>query len=459
MKTNLLKTLIIMLALSMISLYSCKKEDMDEDEKIDNNDPNNPNPPVPGFDDSYFPYTKNSLFQYSIEYRDSDNDITTGEMLLEVVDVDSVNHIATLSVSLVYNSGFPLGEVIYMKKTSDNLIQVSSGGTTWATVLDLNENPATDMSFVIAGPIGMPSNFLGSINRSVGAASITVPAGTFSGMKVLAEYMPSGNDPYTYSNDCIEYYSEDQGLVYSYDYYYDAEMGYPYIISVTRTVELTGYKIYKADGTVLEGGSVSSQDIAPESPSNLEVSRTSTTSAHLTWSDNSLNESQFEVERKEYETGSWQSIATVNKNINEYTDNTIVANTRYEYRVFASNNYGNSAYSEEIVMNLYGVPQAPYDLSGGYNTNLYFVYLMWWAKINDNISHFKIAFWTGTEWVDLDFDVAADIQSVVDDHWLQSTYIYYNGGYPWPSGTYRFKVKAINSYGESFYSEYVDVTI
>ena len=32
-------------------------------------------------------------------------------------------------------------------------------------------------------------------------------------------------------------------------------------------------------------------------------------------------------------------------------------------------------------------------------------------------------------------------------------------GEPWPSGTHTFKVKAINSVGESFYSEPVDLVI
>ena len=200
-------------------------------------------------------------------------------------------------------------------------------------------------------------------------------------------------------------------------------------------------------------------DTPPDAPEELAVARSSSSNATLTWEDHSLNETGFEIERKEYESGSWQTIATTNQNMLEYVDNTLQSDKCYVYRIRAVNDNGNSDYTEETFVNLYGVPTAPWGISGGYNNNLNFVFVMWWAKVSDNINHFQIAYWTGTEWVDLSFTVEPEVSGIVDGAWLQSTYIYYNGGQPWPSGTYRFKVKAVNSYGESFYSDYVDIVI
>ncbi len=83
----------------------------------------------------------------------------------------------------------------------------------------------------------------------------------------------------------------------------------------------------------------------------------------LTWSKNSINETNFVVERceqinftekKDNKTvscaGNWNSIGTVSANVTEYIDNTAVVGQTYLYRVKAANKSGSSGYSNEAMI-------------------------------------------------------------------------------------------------------------
>ncbi|MFM7430563.1 MAG: T9SS type A sorting domain-containing protein [Flammeovirgaceae bacterium] len=65
----------------------------------------------------------------------------------------------------------------------------------------------------------------------------------------------------------------------------------------------------------------------------------------LTWTDNSTNETGFQILRSLSETSGFAAIGTVSANVLTFTDNTVVANTTYFYRVVAFNNFGVSAFS------------------------------------------------------------------------------------------------------------------
>lgn len=81
--------------------------------------------------------------------------------------------------------------------------------------------------------------------------------------------------------------------------------------------------------------------VVPAPPSNLTATSASTTRINLSWTDNSTNESGFKVERK---TGSnaFAVVATLESGITIYSDNGLVPNTTYTYRVYAYNSAGNS---------------------------------------------------------------------------------------------------------------------
>jgi sugar lactone lactonase YvrE len=76
---------------------------------------------------------------------------------------------------------------------------------------------------------------------------------------------------------------------------------------------------------------------------------------HLSWSDNSLNENGFYIERK-IGSGSWVQLNTVSAEGDEYNDYDIVPRTTYSYRVRAFNGFGTSSYSNEDTVNIEGPP-------------------------------------------------------------------------------------------------------
>lgn len=65
----------------------------------------------------------------------------------------------------------------------------------------------------------------------------------------------------------------------------------------------------------------------------------------LSWTDNATNETGFQVLRSVSETSGFAAIGTVLANVLTFTDNTVVANTPYFYRVAAFNDFGVSAFS------------------------------------------------------------------------------------------------------------------
>lgn len=84
---------------------------------------------------------------------------------------------------------------------------------------------------------------------------------------------------------------------------------------------------------------------------------------HVSWSDNSDNESNFVIERCDQVSvapkgektagsciGSWRSIATVGPNSTSYVDNTAAVNHTYLYRIKATNSKGSSAYTQETAI-------------------------------------------------------------------------------------------------------------
>lgn len=90
----------------------------------------------------------------------------------------------------------------------------------------------------------------------------------------------------------------------------------------------------------------------PASPTNFFATTTSPNSVVLTWDDRSGNELGFEIYRTTTPGSSYKLLtirpANSSPNPQTYTDNTVVANTIYYYRMRAVNSSGGSAYTPEI---------------------------------------------------------------------------------------------------------------
>jgi hypothetical protein len=68
-------------------------------------------------------------------------------------------------------------------------------------------------------------------------------------------------------------------------------------------------------------------------PTALTGSVTSATDYHLSWTINSADEDEFEIQRSTNAGSTWSTLAYVQHGVNNYDDNTIVAGQNYQYRV------------------------------------------------------------------------------------------------------------------------------
>src|SRR5690606_22761771 len=92
---------------------------------------------------------------------------------------------------------------------------------------------------------------------------------------------------------------------------------------------------------------VSTPLTVPTAPSGLEAASVSIAEVELEWSDNSHNESRFEIQRA-VEDGAFQPLASVDAGETTYTDTGVEEDTDYRYRVRACNDAGCSAWSEAL---------------------------------------------------------------------------------------------------------------
>jgi len=135
--------------------------------------------------------------------------------------------------------------------------------------------------------------------------------------------------------------------------------------SDTGLTESTKY-YYRVRATGTEGNSGFSNIASattwvalPSSPGTLTATASSPTSISLSWTDNSGNETGFEIEHSPDGT-TFTSLKTVGANISTYTDTGLTASTQYYYRVRATGTTGNSDYSNIAgAVTMAGIPSAP----------------------------------------------------------------------------------------------------
>jgi Concanavalin A-like lectin/glucanases superfamily/Fibronectin type III domain len=100
---------------------------------------------------------------------------------------------------------------------------------------------------------------------------------------------------------------------------------------------LSASEIQTDMSTPVGGSAPASPPPTPASPGNLGATAVNGTSVNLAWTDNSNNETGFQIERATATGGPWAVVGTVGVNVTGYTDSGLAAGTTYYYRVSAFN--------------------------------------------------------------------------------------------------------------------------
>jgi hypothetical protein len=177
----------------------------------------------------------------------------------------------------------------------------------------------------------------------------------------------------------------------------------------------------------------------PAAPSGLAASAVSSSQISLSWTDTSMNETGFTVERAGYAVGPWNAIGTTGASVASYSDTGLTAATTCYYRVRATNTAGNSAFSNAASATTASAPPpAPSGLtatavsSSQINVS--------WTDNGSNETGFNVERATSSNgpW-SLQGTTPANIASFADTSVAAST-------------TYYYRVLATNAAGESGYS-------
>lgn len=88
----------------------------------------------------------------------------------------------------------------------------------------------------------------------------------------------------------------------------------------------------------------SSSPTIPAAPGNLAAAAVSPTQVNLAWADNSFNEQGFRIERS-LDGAAFTQIGLSLPNATAWSDASVAANTKYDYRVCATNSAGDSDYT------------------------------------------------------------------------------------------------------------------
>src|SRR6187551_3813778 len=86
----------------------------------------------------------------------------------------------------------------------------------------------------------------------------------------------------------------------------------------------------------------------PIVPGGLTASALSTSGIVLNWTDNSTNETGFQIERSLTASSGFSLITTTAANTTSYISSGLVNSTKYFYRIRATNAGGNSAYTSVV---------------------------------------------------------------------------------------------------------------
>jgi hypothetical protein len=205
-----------------------------------------------------------------------------------------------------------------------------------------------------------------------------------------------------------------------------AETLYRYRIRAVNSAGASGYSNTLSVGT------------APPPPTGLTASALAARSVQLTWADNSVAETGFEVERGTGSPGAnFVAINTAAPNATSYRDDTASPETTYSYRVRAAGAAGKSTYSSEASVTTPLASPSGVGLDAPVDTSVELV----WADDSSSETGFEIQ--RGLGCPAASFTTIATVGANVTT-FTDSTVL--------PQRTYSYRMRTVNAAGASAWS-------
>lgn len=217
-----------------------------------------------------------------------------------------------------------------------------------------------------------------------------------------------------------------------------------YVYRVRAVNAIVGWSAFTSEVTVTTQSLVA----IPAAPSNLTAATVSPFDIDLAWTDNSSDETEFQVERRKANNGSWELVATTQAGVTSLRNGSLWSGTAYVYRVRAVNSAGGSSFTNEATATtaLVGqsTPATPSGLSATVVSNTETE--LRWTDNSLNEVGFKIERRrSGGSWTQV-----ATVGAMVTT---------YRDTGRTPGITYVYRVRAYNSAGNSGYSGQARVTM
>ncbi len=202
-------------------------------------------------------------------------------------------------------------------------------------------------------------------------------------------------------------------------------------------------KFVPTDQTAFIVSDTTGKDISPAGPTELSAALISAGRISLHWTDNSNNETGFEIERSTTSGSGFVQIANssnIGPNITTYVDLTASVGTVYFYRVRAVNLNGNSNYSGEASTTIPKIlPPSNLTASAGSSNQI----VLTWTDNSNNETGFII------EKAGFDGTVTNTFEEIAK---VGANVTFYRDGSISPGFTYFYRVKAFSEGDESLYS-------
>ncbi|MBU1950779.1 MAG: fibronectin type III domain-containing protein, partial [Candidatus Eisenbacteria bacterium] len=182
--------------------------------------------------------------------------------------------------------------------------------------------------------------------------------------------------------------------------------------------------------------SATTHDVPPAAPSHLEGMAINSSRIDLTWTDNSGNETGFQIERATAGAGPYTAIDTTAADVEAYSNTGLTAATTYWYQVSALNALGKSASVDPIsVTTAVGPPSKPTGLTATAISSERID--LEWTDTSDNETHFEIERSDAEDGTYVQIDTVGEDGDVFSDRGLD------------PSTTYWYRVSSSNASGDS----------